>query len=381
MDGKRLLRSPMSRTKVIAFSLLPTLLLLGAGELGLRVWAYYFRTSYERFNYRTGRLELVPSTYIPGPGGTAIQINSRGFVGPEFEMPKPKSTFRIIAVGDSCTFGTGEPRYTFPHMLERHLNSSMGLERIEVINAGIEGYNSEFALARLKDELLGYDPDMIIIYIGWNDLMKLNPEYVSVAAKHSWLANLLQRSYLAKAYNKLLFYYLRPLVAQPSIDRDETEAHAYDQFVPRAFKANIEGMVQLMRGRHVMPLLVTLPTVVRPGLTYADLKRLNVFFPYYAGTYSVGKFLSLHRSYNNTIRAVAGANEVPLVDLDTVFNQHDKDELFWDTMHPSLRGQQMIADWLAGVVHQSISNPPKHNDRHIGDQTAQVGRRSSNFVD
>ncbi|MFC2169944.1 hypothetical protein ACFLRM_05210 [Acidobacteriota bacterium] len=34
-----------------------------------------------------------------------LKINKHGFKGPDFEIPKPESIFRIITIGDSCTWG------------------------------------------------------------------------------------------------------------------------------------------------------------------------------------------------------------------------------------------------------------------------------------
>ena len=34
-----------------------------------------------------------------------FSINSRGFRGPEFTVPKPETSFRVLAIGDSCTWG------------------------------------------------------------------------------------------------------------------------------------------------------------------------------------------------------------------------------------------------------------------------------------
>src|SRR5213594_2292034 len=92
-------RPRLSWVKVAIFSMLPVLVLLGAAEVGLRVWAYWFRTPYERYNVRSGRLELVPNIYHTTAGGREFRINSRGFLGPEFVARRAPGVYRIVAVG------------------------------------------------------------------------------------------------------------------------------------------------------------------------------------------------------------------------------------------------------------------------------------------
>jgi lysophospholipase L1-like esterase len=116
-------------------------------------------------------------------------------------------------------------------------------------------------------------------------------------------------------------------------------------------------MIEILHEKDIQALLLTLPTVVKPGMTYEELKDQKVFFPYYAGAYSVDKFLSLHRSYNNVIRRTSSKHGVPLVDLDMIFNKHDKDDLFWDTMHPSEKGQLLIAKSLLKKVQEVLQKP------------------------
>src|SRR5437867_8118154 len=64
-------------------------------EVGIRTWAHYFRTSYEQYNRRTGRLELVPNLRYRVQDGHEFRINSRGFVGQEFDATPPAGTTRI----------------------------------------------------------------------------------------------------------------------------------------------------------------------------------------------------------------------------------------------------------------------------------------------
>jgi lysophospholipase L1-like esterase len=347
-------RKTLSRTKIIIFSILPIMLLLLVGELGLRVWAHYFRTSYERFNYKTGRLELVPNIHFTHQNGAEFFINSKGFVGPEFAAPKPPGAYRIFALGDSCTFGTGYWQESYPYMLERLLNAAGRQQKFEVINAGIEGYNSDYALARLKDEVLRYEPDMVTLYIGWNDLMKVNPNNLSATGRYTWLAGLMDRSYLMRGYSKILFYYIRPAILQPAVAQSAAEKHVFDSFQPLFFLNNLEQIISILKEKNTRIVLVTLPTVVRHGMSNHEIKSKNVFFPYYAGTYSVDKFLSLHSSYNKAIISTAQKHHVAFVDLDTLFNKKNKDELFWDTMHLSMQGHGLVAQWMAPTVLENM---------------------------
>jgi lysophospholipase L1-like esterase len=233
---------------------------------------------------------------------------------------------------------------------ERQLNSEGRPVKIEYLNAGIEGYNSDFALARIKEELLRYKPQIVTIYIGWNDLMKQSPEAQAESGQPSVVAKVLNESYLVKAYTKLIFVSLRPLLFQPKVASDELDRHAYDQYVPKRYESNLRMMISELRGRGVRVILFTLPTVLEPGLTAAELKKRNVFFPYYAGSFSVDRLLSLHAAYNRTIRRVGADEQVPVVDLDEEFNKLERRPLFWDTMHPSERGNAVIARIVANAI-------------------------------
>jgi lysophospholipase L1-like esterase len=333
--------------KIVVFSLLPVLLLLLIAEGGLRVYSWYFRTAYERYNSATGRLELVPNFHATLPGGRRISINSKGFVGPEFSGRKSPAMTRIFAVGDSCTFG-GEWDSSYPAFLERLLNTDG--QRFEVINAGVEGYDSAYALGRIRDDILQYDPDLVTIYVGWNDLMKTRPGSVAPGGNVSWLGSLLTHSYLFRGLNKVVFFYVRPMLISPALSGDEADYHAFDEFFSAAYEENIAAMVALLRRHNVRVLVMTRPTVITRGMTAANLKAQKVFFPYFPEAYSVPRLLSLHNAYNASVRRLAARLQVPLVDLDEVFNRERKQELFWDTMHPSRKGHELIATVLAPRV-------------------------------
>lgn len=345
-------RRTLSWPKVVVFSMLPVLVLLLIGEGGLRVYSWYFRTVYERYNTATRRLELVPNLQVKIPGGPRIRINSKGFVGEEFADGKPSGIYRVFAVGDSCTFA-GDWDVSYSAFLGKVLNAYG--RRYEVINAGIEGYNSEYALGRIRDDILKYDPDLVTIYIGWNDLMKVSPDNMSASGRVTALGAALNHSYLYKGLSKVIFHYVRPMLLQPGLDGDESEYHVYDDFVPTTFEENVSAMVALLQERNVRVLLLTRPTVLTRDMTAEDLRSQHVFFPFFPEAYSVPRLLSLHNAYNNSVRRLAARFNVPLVDLDDLFNRQDKKSLFWDTMHPSAKGHQVIADVLAPRILELIA--------------------------
>jgi len=107
-------------------------------------------------------------------------LNSEGFRGPEFSKDKPDNTYRIIAIGGSTTFGSGVTNEnTWPKILEKKLQNLSESKKIEVINAGIPGMNSFSESKLIKQQLIHYKPDLIIVYDGNNDSSCPMPEHIT----------------------------------------------------------------------------------------------------------------------------------------------------------------------------------------------------------
>ncbi len=100
--------------------------------------------------------------------GAPVTINSKGLRNPETPYEKPKDTYRVLALGDSWTFGfrLHEPD-AYPRQLERMLNESAAkrgdTRRIEVINAGVVGYSTDQEAAYLASEGWKYSPDLVLV--------------------------------------------------------------------------------------------------------------------------------------------------------------------------------------------------------------------------
>jgi len=319
-------------------------LFFGAAETIVRFWVYFLREPAERFDIETGTFVLLPGRHTRLGAGT-ITVNSRGFVGAEFEDPAPSGVTRIVSVGDSCTFGGGTSATTYPGQLELQLNES-GKRRFQVINAGIEGLNSDLALRRLVTKVLPLKPDVITIYIGWNDLMKFDPEGQRETPGLAVIARLMDQLWLTKALRKFVFFYLRPHISTPATGAT-SRTGAFRDYRPAVFEQTFRTLVATARRSGARVLVMTLPSVVSIDMTPEDLRRSHVVFPYFRSAYAVGDFVDLIDAYNESIRKIANEHDVVTVDLASQIDRRsDRRALFFDTMHPNQQGKELIAQIL-----------------------------------
>jgi hypothetical protein len=159
--------------------------------------------------------------------------------------------------------------------------------------------------------------------------------------------------WLIKGMRKLVFYYIRPRLSAPATG-PASRTGVFSDFRPLVFESNLQSIIRAARDSGATVLVMTLPSVVSEDMTLDDLRRANVIFPYYRSAYAVGDYVDLISAYNRSIRRIAGAEDVPLVDLSKEIDERpDRRQLFFDTMHPSQRGRELIADILARRLRES----------------------------
>ncbi|MEM7306143.1 MAG: SGNH/GDSL hydrolase family protein [Planctomycetota bacterium] len=102
------------------------------------------------------------------------RINAQGFRGPEVAQPKPPGTYRVACLGDSHTFGTGVPEgATWPAHLERML-AAVGGADVEVMNCGVSAYDTQREVLLLRERVLDYAPDLVLLQYHVNDVSPRN---------------------------------------------------------------------------------------------------------------------------------------------------------------------------------------------------------------
>ena len=154
-------------------------ILFVAIEGGVRmIWPQNLRTEYEG-----GASTAIPDHEL----GHRLRPNARSLVsGPEFTveyvqdrdglrdrvqhaLPKPDGTMRILVLGDSFAYGSGNAyQQIWPVLLERQLQDE-GYP-VDVVKAGVPGYDTRTEALFLERVFDDYDPDIVLLTFLPNDL-------------------------------------------------------------------------------------------------------------------------------------------------------------------------------------------------------------------
>ncbi len=134
-------------------------------------------------------------------------INSQGFRGPEFDADVAGR--KILLLGNSCAFGWDIKDYTltFPYRLQQQLNTAG--KPFTLYNLSQPGYSTTQAYQLFERWYDKIDPDVVILYLGWNDLWETplltDAQTMALLQLHNhWMAGLLSRTRIFAAIQQLM---------------------------------------------------------------------------------------------------------------------------------------------------------------------------------
>lgn len=111
--------------------------------------------------------------YIPTPDYKKgkNRHNQLGYRGEEIDVRKSKNEFRIVCIGGSTTYTSEvqDYRLSYPYQLQQELRSN-GYKDVEVVNAGLFDWTTWEVLGNFQYRVLDLQPDLVIIYLGLNDI-------------------------------------------------------------------------------------------------------------------------------------------------------------------------------------------------------------------
>jgi lysophospholipase L1-like esterase len=151
-----------------AASLALTLLAL---EAGLRAfWGGYYLTgvrSYVTSSATRGWANTPSTRAVYGEAEFRIEVthNALGFRGPELQQGRAPGSVRVLVLGDSFAYGIGvADDETFSARLAE------AVPRVEVLNAGVNGYGTGQELLLLREYAAALRPDLVVVAFFWNDV-------------------------------------------------------------------------------------------------------------------------------------------------------------------------------------------------------------------
>jgi hypothetical protein len=104
---------------------------------------------------------------------------SKSYFGPDgmreanLTIQKPAGVFRVALLGDSIVESLQVPlEETFGQKLEKQLKKSADGKELQILNFGNSGYSTAQEYLQLKDKVLKYNPDAVIVFYNHRDLFE-----------------------------------------------------------------------------------------------------------------------------------------------------------------------------------------------------------------
>jgi lysophospholipase L1-like esterase len=277
----------------------------------------------------------VDLIYRLKPGTTLLgryRINALGYRGPEVERERRADTLRVVATGDSSTFGLGVGEgeawpFVLGRLLQARIDEHGAPRRVEVVDAGVPGYTTLQNREQIARDLMPLAPDVLVwCPMGHNDAARIPPP--------DELQRWQERRSLAGRLRRLALVYRLEAVLDPA-------PAAGSSIVPRVSLAqledNVRAVARLARDARVPLVLIAPPhdasvRAARPDEAAAEDRVVQV-------ARSEGATLADPRA---AIGALAGQRPFP------------------DGVHPSPEAHALIAEHvLAALVdaHPGLTAP------------------------
>ena len=261
-----------------------------------------------------------------------VEINEHGFRTKSFSIYKSKDAIRVVAIGGSTTIQGLTNDMTYPAYMERLLKAEFPDKNIQVLNLGISGTKSEFWLERF-DELLSYQPDIVVQYNGINDF----------AWNH--IVHYAEKKPEIKIYNKSYLYQRLGLLDETTFDKHiVTTLDNFSRLKKRLEQRGIEYITS---------------SFAMPRYDRVD-QRFKHFLDKDAAGWGIGlglKYYSnlyrLMQRHNALFKRYFVGKNVKHVLLDAhIYDQ----EFFIDSAHMSDRGIRLMAALFTRKVAVIIAN-------------------------
>lgn len=370
----------LSRRKKLAFAVaaitLPPLALLLALEIYVRLASpvgYVTPAIYQQRQllYRPALFcrHIHPQqehTAVDEAGNPRWTVNALGYRGEPFTVEKPRGTVRIMIYGGSAVFDGGSPEgRDWPHRIQARLRRAVA-PGIEVINAGIGGHASFDSFGRFLAEGHTFQPDIVLLYHGWNDIKTFHNDKPLLRAFKPFTGDpfvtyqngfdrlLCEHSQLFVRLRDRYFKWKLNIGPEGQLPTGEPR-DAVGEAGLRQFLLTCETFADLVRNAGAQPVLMTQALLIAPDNDAAARERIRYDY-----------VLLTHRALCETVdrmdaglREIATRREVPLIDAADALS--GRPDLFADHVHLNAAGSTALSRLVATQL-QPLVEARLHRD-------------------
>ncbi len=338
-----------------------------------------------------------------------------------FKKEKPKNTFRIFIVGEKINYQRPHnPNAGFTHILNYNLQHLFKDKNIELVNVAFDS-SSSFELSRVCNQLLNYEPDLVMLCPGKDEFYGENAYPNNVLTGNPEFDNFLTRTHLYKgirklfpsaksgiAINNVLF---RKTVENFEINLDKIVLSLQDKSIPVILVNNVSNLLDVVPQNigFSSPDSSSLEKVFETGekaysekdydKAYACFSKINRKEKYHPLTlFYLGHLALKNKDFksaedyfkqsadcdpvklriptqiNNAVFRIASTRNCPLIDAEKLFFQASANgipgnELFLDEQTLNLRGNALLANGcLQTILKEGYLKKTKVENYNIASQ-------------
>ncbi|MAI86678.1 MAG: hypothetical protein CMF99_05900 [Candidatus Marinimicrobia bacterium] len=309
------------------------------------------------------------SRYIPDlrsdykPNEKHPSVNKQGF---RYGGNQKKSNaFRIMCIGGSTTWSTGvldsDPCY--PQALEMYLISKG--YNVEVINAGVPYHTSLDALMRLITKGVYYNPDLLLIHTGINDIGPLtSPEKYKADYSHWRKVGFSNNKFFKKLWDDFpssffrlfLLMYLNPshdysLSIQTSEIKHEMLSRTLvnqDRLI--GFKKYFSGIINIAKANNIKPITILANNDQRRDGSFAKQfsKKENI-------EYAINRNNNTQYLLNTVMDSISAFEGVAVIPFNEF--KPSKPSHWKDSCHLNSEGTKEKANFIGDYLIKKIKLP------------------------
>jgi len=253
---------------------------------------------------------------------TSISTNGMGLRDEEIPAPKPAGEYRVLVMGDSSIFGHGvQLDETFVKQLQQRLRKAYPNMTIRVVNGGVSGYSSFQGRIFYQEIAPKVQPDLVILAYYFSDFVPdVMPDRLRVAPGTA-------KSDLMRALSRSnLYQFLRDWMLSQKLESwGSGKEGSVARVGPEEYRDNLAALIEASPKAMLLlldPLASPVPDNQKP--------------------------------YREAAHALARERRIPIVDMHEPFAKHSpRDELFLDDVHPTPKGDGIVADALFEAIQKS----------------------------